>query len=73
MLEMGYVWNVNHRYTKYMAHIVGLIKINFTECKVYRDVRIDYFDILTILYCSKIDLISNVYSILTVLSPTAII
>lgn len=58
---------------KYMAHIVCLIKINFTKCKVYRDVGIDYFDILTILYCSEIDLISNVYSIITVLSPTAIL
>lgn len=57
-----------------MAHIVCLIKINFMKRKVYRDVGIDYFDIylLGILYCSEIDLTSNVYSILTVLSPTAV-
>lgn len=53
-------------------YIVRLIKINFTKCKVYQDVKVDYFDILTILYSLEIDLTSNVYTILTVLSPTVI-
>lgn len=40
-----------------------LIIINFTKCKVYQDVKVDYFDILTVLYSLEIDLTSNMYTV----------